>query len=260
MRSLFVIQSMRSVSFLGKGNFRPYDLVMPIRDAEYMQRDRRKIAAAAAEVLFEKGVSDTSIRDICKRSGVSMGGVYVHFASKRDIIVAAIESLAESGGPAPSFETWADLVALLRLRHFSTQSPVARQYARFLFEFLGSIVISGEESPQLRALRDKDAQLLSDTLLKLKEAGEIAMPLGLEATRSALLWISLGRAQDFFASPTIDIDRSWVDMITVMEALVGPSRPVGSDMRSPPDVPIALPKPKKVRRAAKDPAGKSRKR
>lgn len=223
-----------------------------------MQRDRRKIAAAAAEVLFEKGVSDTSIRDICKRSGVSMGGVYVHFASKRDIIVAAIESLVEGAGPVPLFETWTDLVEMLRLHHFSVQSPVARQYARFQLEFLGSIVTSGEESPQLRALRDKEEQLLNDTLLKLKETGEITMPLGLEATRSALRWISLGSAQDFFVSPTIDIGRAWVNKITVMEALVRPGRPVGSDLLSPPDVPIAIPEAKNVKRATKKRAGKSR--
>ena len=219
---------------------------MPIRDAEYMERDRRRIAAAAAEVLFEKGFSETSIRDICDRAGVSMGGIYVHFASKRDIIVAAIGSIIDGGGPAPEFGSWSDLVGLLRLRHFSVASPVARQYARFQLEFLGSIVTTGEESPQLRALRDKDAQLLGDTLLKLKEMGEITMPLGLEATRNALLWISLGSTQDLLASPTIDIAAAWIDKVAAIEALVEPNRQVSAELLSPPEA-ITLAPPAKFK-------------
>ena len=230
---------------------------MPVRDAEYMRRDRRKIAAAAIELLFEKGVSDTSIRDICKRSGMSMGGVYVHFASKRDIILAAMELMAE-GAADPPVACWADLVELLRVRHFSVQSPAARHYARLQMEFLGSVVVSGEESPQLRALRDRDQQWLTTVLQQLHEAGEIALPLGLEATRSALLWLSIGSAQDYFASPTIDVARAWVDKVAVMEALVGARRPVGTEMLGPPEGPVKLPDPKELERLRKAGAGRAR--
>lgn len=207
---------------------------MPVRDAEYMARDRRKIAAAAAEVLVEKGVSATSIRDICRRSGVSMGGVYVHFPSKRDIIVAAMEYMVEGWTPPP-IASWADLVQMLRLRHFSMSSEVARRYARLQLEFLGSIVVSGVEVPGLRALRDKDEQMLSEALLALQASGEIKLPLGLEATLNALRWLSLGSAQDFCASPDIDIARSWIQRVVIMEDIVGVSKPAGTDMLLPAD-------------------------
>lgn len=221
---------------------------MPVRDTDYMQRDRRRIAAAAAEVLFEKGVTDTSIRDICKRSGMSMGGVYVHFASKRDIIVAAIESIVEGAAALPSLATWNDLVELLRLRHFTIQSDAARQYARLQLEFLGSIVTSGDESPQLRAIREKDEELLGDSLLKLQESGEIEMPLGLQATRSAIRWIALGSAQDYLASPSLDLFKAWTEKVSVMEMLVAPRWPVGAEMLEAPEQIADVPPPKKLRR------------
>ena len=48
---------------------------MPKRDAAYMRAQREMIARAALQVLLEKGVYDTSLRDICKAAGVSMGAI-----------------------------------------------------------------------------------------------------------------------------------------------------------------------------------------
>jgi AcrR family transcriptional regulator len=71
---------------------------MPARDAKYMENERRKIAAAAYEAALEKGLAQTSLRDICNSAGVTMGGFYVHFKSKTEAIVAAFYLVREKAG------------------------------------------------------------------------------------------------------------------------------------------------------------------
>ncbi|MBO6759063.1 MAG: TetR/AcrR family transcriptional regulator [Roseibium sp.] len=55
---------------------------------------RRLIAEAAAECFIEKGFHQTSIRDIARKAGVSLGNLYNHFDSKHALIaeIAALEA------------------------------------------------------------------------------------------------------------------------------------------------------------------------
>lgn len=46
---------------------------------------------AAFRVFGRKGYHAASIRDICKEAGTSVGGLYVHFSSKEDIITGVAE-------------------------------------------------------------------------------------------------------------------------------------------------------------------------
>src|SRR5262249_10615601 len=57
------------------------------------QRQEREqlILQAADELLLEKGYHDTSIEDIAVRVGISKGTVYLHFASKDDLVFALLE-------------------------------------------------------------------------------------------------------------------------------------------------------------------------
>jgi TetR/AcrR family transcriptional regulator, fatty acid metabolism regulator protein len=56
------------------------------------QRHEREelILRAADELLLERGYHDTSIDDIAARVGISKGTVYLHFASKEDLVFALI--------------------------------------------------------------------------------------------------------------------------------------------------------------------------
>ncbi len=55
---------------------------------------RRRILEAALTLFMRKGFHQTSMRDIARGAGVSLGNAYNHFAGKRDLIlaVAALES------------------------------------------------------------------------------------------------------------------------------------------------------------------------
>jgi len=60
------------------------------RTLKEKQRQERKalILQAAEEVLMEKGYHETSIDEIAARVGIAKGTVYLHFASKEDLVIA----------------------------------------------------------------------------------------------------------------------------------------------------------------------------
>src|SRR6476469_9492046 len=47
----------------------------------------QRLIGAAAEAFADKGFHATTTRDIAARAGMSPAGVYVHFASKEDMLI-----------------------------------------------------------------------------------------------------------------------------------------------------------------------------
>jgi len=77
---------------------RPYNLG---RRAESTGETRQRIVEATFELHSERGIADTSMKDIAERAGVSVGTVYHHFPSYADAIVACGAYTAEHA-PAPT--------------------------------------------------------------------------------------------------------------------------------------------------------------
>ena len=63
------------------------------RSLKERQREERAalILEAAYDVLVEKGYHEASIDEIAARVGISKGAVYLHFASKEDLVIALVE-------------------------------------------------------------------------------------------------------------------------------------------------------------------------
>lgn len=61
---------------------------MPKRSKEYMAARRNHILDAALQCYLEQGFNSMSVADICRAAGISMGALYKHFKTKRDIILA----------------------------------------------------------------------------------------------------------------------------------------------------------------------------
>jgi TetR/AcrR family transcriptional repressor of nem operon len=85
---------------------------------EEKERTHEKIVASAARLLRERGIDSTSVADVMTDVGLTHGGFYRHFATKDDMVSAAIDSafdqvlamLADSrepGSEAPSSEIFA---------------------------------------------------------------------------------------------------------------------------------------------------------
>lgn len=55
---------------------------------------RDRILEAARRLFITKGYNGSNLREIAKEAGVSMGGIYHHFASKEEIYEALLPTLA----------------------------------------------------------------------------------------------------------------------------------------------------------------------
>jgi AcrR family transcriptional regulator len=61
---------------------------MPKVSQAHMDARRQQILAAAMACFTRNGVHPTSVQDICREAGISIGGLYRHFPSKWEIIEA----------------------------------------------------------------------------------------------------------------------------------------------------------------------------
>lgn len=84
---------------------------MPKRDAAHMGAQRERIIRAAIECIAEKGIERSSIADICQKAGLSAGALYIHFANKDEIIVAALRYGTMNEASLP--ETWQGFKAMV---------------------------------------------------------------------------------------------------------------------------------------------------
>ncbi|HEV7323101.1 MAG TPA: TetR family transcriptional regulator [Ensifer sp.] len=66
---------------------------MPRISSDRAEERRRHILDAAMRAFIASGFSATSIRDICKEAGMSIGGVYVHFDGKDAIVEGLVAEL-----------------------------------------------------------------------------------------------------------------------------------------------------------------------
>ncbi len=66
------------------------------RSLKEKQREEREalILAAAEEMLAEKGYHETSMDEVALRVGISKGTLYLHFASKEDLIFTLLQRYA----------------------------------------------------------------------------------------------------------------------------------------------------------------------
>ncbi|HSD70797.1 MAG TPA: helix-turn-helix domain-containing protein [Woeseiaceae bacterium] len=71
------------------------------RRAEAADETRRRIVLATSDLHAERGIADTSMKDIAARAGVSVGTVYHHFPTYPDAIAACGAYTAEQV-PAPT--------------------------------------------------------------------------------------------------------------------------------------------------------------
>jgi AcrR family transcriptional regulator len=64
---------------------------LPKVTEEHVERRRQQILMATYRCLGRKGFKRTTLKDICREAGLSMGAVYGYFKSKDEIVVALAE-------------------------------------------------------------------------------------------------------------------------------------------------------------------------
>jgi|SRR3989338_710807 len=62
------------------------------------KESKESILKAAIKVFSEKGYSQTTIREIAKKAGISVGGVYIYFKNKEEIYFTLLKYLLDEFG------------------------------------------------------------------------------------------------------------------------------------------------------------------
>jgi AcrR family transcriptional regulator len=103
---------------------------MPTLNAR-SQRTRESIFAAAREILENDGFEALTIAAVADRAGVTRRAVYLHFASRAEIVGALFDEVAESEGLAESTaRVWAAPDAGVALEEWAAH--LARYHPRVL--------------------------------------------------------------------------------------------------------------------------------
>lgn len=165
---------------------------MPKRDVAYMQGQRDHIALAALDCMIEKGVPETSLRDVCKRAGISIGALYVHFRTKDELILAACALDNEEYQFKPLPETWAQFEAAVikMFKHLRTERQMRRM--RLSLQFVADLAVTDERPQGLLENYHVRLASLRAAVEALHRMGAITAPMGLEATTSALFNYFIG--------------------------------------------------------------------
>src|ERR1700744_5973212 len=96
------------------------------------------VLQAASELFAEKGPAATSIREVAARAGVNHGLLHRHFGSKRQLLAATLQYLADSaatlhdsGAPAERLEAAYELQARVMVRSMLDGFPIEELQQRF---------------------------------------------------------------------------------------------------------------------------------
>ena len=66
-----------------------------IKNKDLVSKRRKQIIAAASKLFFEKGFDQTTMREISRASGLTMGSLYDYVMSKDDILVLVYKDVVE---------------------------------------------------------------------------------------------------------------------------------------------------------------------
>lgn len=96
------------------------------------------VLQAASELFAEKGPAATSIREVATRAGVNHGLLHRHFGSKRQLLAATLQHLADSaailrqsGAPQAELEAAYEFQARVMVRSALDGFPVEELQQRF---------------------------------------------------------------------------------------------------------------------------------
>ncbi len=204
---------------------------MPRISAAHEQEVRDRIVAAAVRVFSEKGFHSSTIADVCRESGLSVGAIYTYFASKEalfrqscDLIAArGLEELAErlvgATGTAERMAIAVDLyvetideyagapgqISLVQAWAEADREPGVREMLAARRERLVGagqfLLYQGIAAGELPAWLDVDAvtrgflALLDGLLLQRIEAGSAYRPADLQRRAGAIVELVLAAAQ-----------------------------------------------------------------
>ncbi len=99
---------------------------------ERKERSHERIVASAGALMRERGISGASVADVMEGAGMTVGGFYAHFPSKRELVVETLrETLRKSralllqGATGKKGAEWVSAVARSYLSRSHRDNPQA---------------------------------------------------------------------------------------------------------------------------------------
>jgi AcrR family transcriptional regulator len=194
---------------------------MPKRKPAYMVAQRELIAQAALDCMLEKGMYETSLRDICQRAGVSIGALYIHFKTKEEAVIAAC-ALSNDYQPNKTVRsTWASYIESYQDDRKTLRDERSVRRSRLSLQVAADLALVQQNPAGLTALYSKHMAWIRDSLHSMLLGGEITLPMGLEATANSHSRLMIGTIYMLLSNKDLDPDVAWNDMITAFALTAG---------------------------------------
>lgn len=172
-------------------------------------RDERidvAILGATLDLLADRGYAALSIAAVAEAAGVGKPAIYRRYGSKAELVVAAIDVLADEPEPALPDDTRDALTALLAATAAVIGTPGG-------LAIMGSLLAAGSSDPELiEAFRERVVrprhEVVDTVMARAAERGELRADADLEALDAMLFGAVLARA-----TLGARLDRSWVERV-----------------------------------------------
>lgn len=155
-------------------------------------KTRARIVAAAAELMYVKGVGATTLDDVLAASGVSKSQLYHHFAGKDPLVRAVVEHFGEHviQRERDALGHVSTIAGLRRWRDALVQNNALRHGAYGCA--LGSLAseVSDHDDVARRALSDLFAEwqeLLTGVLRRLQDSGALPPEVAVDRLATGLM-------------------------------------------------------------------------
>lgn len=190
---------------------------MPKRDLAHMTAQRERIIRATMECIAERGVEGSSIQHICRKAGLSVGALYVHFRNKDEVVEAVLKYGSVKPEDLP--DTWPafrEMVISFEPQMGFDIITVIRNRLHLHAE----CVRPGSLHDTFKPIVERSLQVLADAIQRMADNG--SMKLKMSARHTAL---SISAYIDGMLWTALATDRSLDDLrpqlAAGLDALVG---------------------------------------
>lgn len=194
--------------------------------AQEAKRRQTEILDAAAAVFARKGYDATTVKDLEEATGLTRGGIFFHFPSKRDIFRACLERCSLEGQPfvakrALAATTAEDaLIAVFRaVREWNEQHPEA-------MAFFQQIALRKHDDPDLAQM---DAEIhgsmnrfIAGVVRELQRRGVLNPDIDVNATATLIHGLIFNLIADTMGLPAAEAEAQAFPVLCVLSGGLTP--------------------------------------
>jgi AcrR family transcriptional regulator len=140
---------------------------------------KEKIMAAGLQLFAYKGLAATSIQDIAKRAGISIGLMYHYYKSKDDLFTELVESIARSAADSTELIFDSDLPPAEKIKTFSKEvidsiltGDELSQYYLLMIHFI-LVVDPPQKAEEIRETSTRPLEIVKRTIIEGQALGEV---------------------------------------------------------------------------------------